>query len=275
MCYLLDRTIENEAKDFLGDFKLFLSFVLWLDGDFLLWEGLFQGVVDYGDQHAGLTAEPEWLDRLFFLLLQLSEPVVLHNEAWVGVYEHLIVNDVKDKLLQEDFVALDSLLRVLGVHSLLPDLAWGRPIMVTCFVSLVLIETAEVLLLCNELVHKLGKNAADSIHVFLLWLKDSVEQLADERVIPVEVDFLKVFEFAEFMVDDLLDEWDHKKVDSFLLSAYHYSLIILKLFLHFCIKFVLIIEASRRIQVFEVFEQDFTCKLSRLVHLDEVAWMAL
>ena len=39
------------------------------------------------------------------------------------MYEHLIVNDVKDKLLQEDFVALDSLLRVLGVHSLLPDLA--------------------------------------------------------------------------------------------------------------------------------------------------------
>ena len=47
----------------------------------MLWEGLFQGVVDYGDQHAGLTTEPEWLDRLFFLLLQLSEPVVLHNEA--------------------------------------------------------------------------------------------------------------------------------------------------------------------------------------------------
>ena len=89
----------------------------------MLWEGLFQGVVDYGDQHAGLTTEPEWLDRLFFLLLQLSEPVILHHEARIGVYEHLIVNDVKDKLLQEDLVALDSLLRVLGVHSLLPDLA--------------------------------------------------------------------------------------------------------------------------------------------------------
>ena len=40
--------------------------------------------------------------------------------------------------------------------------------MVTCFVSLVLIETAEVLLLRNELVHQLSKDAADSIHVFLL-----------------------------------------------------------------------------------------------------------
>ena len=40
--------------------------------------------------------------------------------------------------------------------------------MVSCFARLVLIEAAEVLLLRNELVHQLSKDAANSIHVFLL-----------------------------------------------------------------------------------------------------------
>ena len=174
--YLFNHAVENQPHELLSYVLLVRDLLIPLLS-LLLSLHFVQLDENYLDEQIDLAAKPQ-RRHLEAILFSHLVPILLELKVGIRLGQDLVAQDVGDEFVEELSIHLDGAMRVL-VPSSITLLLLGSFGSRWRFGLARCIELCALLQLGNELVHQVGQDRADRVHVLLLRLEDAIEEAAD------------------------------------------------------------------------------------------------